>query len=182
MTPTARTATVGPVARALQCTAAATAVALSSALVLGVQAGRADEAPATASAALVQASSSHHGAPPAAVTGDGPQTASPADGPPAPGAEAHDHGDLEVTVMLGADGTTEVLGPVRSGAFISFVNHTPTDQVLSTSDGALVVEVPLRRLVTVQVPDAADTYELVSSTDPTVSADLVVTSSDALPR
>jgi len=144
--------------RGLQVTTALTAALLVAALARGVAAG----GPALPTAG-------HHGTAPAPPSSSAPATTAPADG-----RVVHDHGDLEVTVMLGEDGETRVQGPVRPGAHISFVNHTTADQVLTSEDGTITVDVPLVRLVTVQAPTTPGTYRLVSGTDSTVAAELVV--------
>lgn len=158
--------------RAAQATTASTAAALLVALVVGAGAGddaRAGEAPVVVAG--------HHGSTvlPARPVGDaGTAPAVSAAGPASGGRTPHDHGELEVTVMLGAGGTTRVRRPVGPGGWYSLVNHTEDDQLLTTADGALRVEVPLQRLVTLPAPAAAGTYRLVSTTDPTVVAELVV--------
>jgi len=157
--------------RAVQAVTAGTAVVLAAALAVGV-AQRDDEVSAGAGATVVVAG--HHGGTALAAAAEGSPTGAEVD-PAAPAARApHDHGDLEVTVMLAVDGRTEVQGPLEPGDFYSLVNHTEADQLLSTPDGAVTADVPLRRLVTLQAPTTPGTYRLVSTTDPTVSADLVV--------
>ena len=148
--------------RGLQVTTALTAALLVAALARGVAAGAPGGGPAPPTAG-------HHGTAPAPPSSSAPTTTAPADG-----RVVHDHGDLQVTVMLGEDGETRVQGPVRPGAYISFVNHTTADQVLTSEDGTITVDVPLVRLVTVRAPTTPGTYRLVSGTDSTVAAELVV--------
>jgi len=162
--------------RRLQVVTAVTATALVGALAGGLVAGALEDEPAP----LAAATGGHHGTAPAPSSSSAPATDAHADHPTtAPGTTAdgrvvHDHGDLEVTVMLGEDGQTRVQGPVRPGAYISFVNHTTADQVLTSEDGTITVDVPLVRLVTVRAPTTPGTYRLVSGTDSTVAAELVV--------
>ncbi|ROP44861.1 hypothetical protein [Pseudokineococcus lusitanus] len=167
--------------RRLQVVTAVTATALVGALAGGLVAGALEDEPAP----LAAATGGHHG-PAAAPSSSAPSSTAPAGAhaghaTTAPGTTVgadgrvvHDHGDLEVTVMLGEDGETRVKGPVRPGAYISFVNHTTADQVLTSEDGTITVDVPLVRLVTVQAPTTPGTYRLVSGTDSTVAAELVV--------
>ncbi|MEJ5945639.1 hypothetical protein WDZ17_10080 [Pseudokineococcus basanitobsidens] len=172
--------------RALQGAAAGTSLLLLTALVVGAGSTRDDDTTTARSGhhgTVLVSPSPSGGAGPGAdagtADGAGAGTASVALAPGtkigADGRVVHDHGDLEVTVMLAADGGTEVLGPVRPGASISFVNHTTADQVLTTDDGAVRVDVPLVQLVTVPAPDRPGTYRFVSRTDRTVTADVVVT-------
>ena len=168
--------------RRLQVVTAVTATALVGALAGGLVAGALEDEPAP----LAAATAGHHGTAPAPSTSSAGSTTAPADAHAghagtapgttvgADGRVVHDHGDLEVTVMLGEDGETRVQGPVRPGAWISFVNHTTADQVLTSDDGTITVDVPLVRLVTVQAPATPGPYRLVSGTDTTVTAELVV--------
>ncbi len=168
--------------RRLQVVTAVTATALVGALAGGLVAGALEDEPAPVAAAT----GGHHGTAPAPSSSSAPATPDPAaahagHATTAPGTRVgadgrvvHDHGDLEVTVMLGEDGETRVQGPVRPGAYISFVTHTTADQVLTSEDGTITVDVPLVRLVTVQAPTTPGTYRLVSGTDSTVAAELVV--------
>ncbi|GAA2023883.1 hypothetical protein GCM10009756_12560 [Pseudokineococcus marinus] len=167
MTPARRTV-VRRWQRAVQVGTASTAVALLVGLVVGATAPD-DVGPSGAPAVVA----GHHGS---TVLAAGPATEGAAALLPgtAGGRTPHDHGDLEVTVMLGSGGTTRVQGAVEPGDWYSLVNHTEEDQVLTTADGALEVDVPLQRLITLQAPDAPGTYRLVSTTDATVVAELVV--------
>ncbi|MEJ5868133.1 hypothetical protein WDV85_10325 [Pseudokineococcus sp. 5B2Z-1] len=154
--------------RAVQATTASTAAALLVGLAVGATAHD-DVGPDGAPAVVA----GHHGSTVLAA-GPAPGGAAAPAADAAGGRDPHDHGDLEVTVMLGAGGTTRVQGPVEPGDWYSLVNHTEADQRLTTADGALEVDVPLQRLITLQAPDAPGTYRLVSTTDATVVAELVV--------
>ena len=177
MSSSARDTTPRKGRRRLQVVTAVTATALVGALAGGLVAGALEDEPAP----LAAATGGHHGAAaapsssaPSSTAHAGHATTAPGTRVGADGRVVHDHGDLEVTVMLGEDGETRVKGPVRPGAYISFVNHTTADQVLTSEDGTITVDVPLVRLVTVQAPTTPGTYRLVSGTDSTVAAELVV--------
>ena len=177
-----RPAPTGARRRGLQVVTALTAVLLLGGLASGLVAGARDPGPAPPAAAGHHAAAPSPARPPgstpsapsapSAHSGHAGTAAGPTTG--ADGRVVHDHGDLEVTVMLGEDGETRVQGPVRPGAWISFVNHTTADQVHTTHYGTITVDVPLVRLVTVQAPATPGTYRLVSGTDTTVAAELVV--------
>lgn len=171
MTPAARRPRPRARQRALQALTASTAALLAGGLALGAT-GADDRGTAAAGTVVV---AGHHGVPAPATAAGELVPGEGAAGAPGPAAlEAHDHGELEVTVMLGAEGTTTVRGPVDPGAYFSLVNHTDADQLLTTPDGRVTADVPLRRLVTLQAPTAPGTYRLVSTTDASVSAELVV--------
>ena len=172
MTPAARLPRPRLRQRAVQAVTAGTAVVLAAALAVGAAQSGDQSGDQSGAGAVVVAG--HHGGTALAPAVAGVAAGSDVDAAAPATRDPHDHGELEVTVMLAVDGQTRVQGPVEPGAFFSFVNHTEADQLLTTPDGALTADVPLRRLVTVQAPQAPGTYRLVSTTDPTVSAELVV--------
>ncbi|MEJ5915405.1 hypothetical protein [Pseudokineococcus sp. 1T1Z-3] len=158
--------------RPAQVLGAATAAGLLAALVAGWALSGDERAGAQEGA--------HHGVlPVGGADGTAADQPLPADGLGAglattpDGRVVHDHGDLEVTVMLAADGETLVAGPVEPGALVTVVNHTSADQLVVLGD-APPVEVPLVSLVALRAPDEPGTYDLVSRTDPGVAAEVVV--------
>lgn len=93
--------------------------------------------------------------------------------PQSTGVPGHDHGELSVSVHVGATGF-HVGGEVAAGSMVTVYNETTTDVTITASDGSFDIEAPALSLFAFRAPDEPGTYPFSSRHSPSFTGVLVV--------